>query len=88
MGVAKPCRHRLILSASAAGRGPTALFRISYTDTNLGSSQSCLAPHGRTCQFSQHLVKSPMTIVLVTIVLVMPVEAVLVTGKTAIVHID
>lgn len=88
MGVAKPCRDRLILSASTTGRGPTALFRISYTDNNLGNSQSCLAPHGRTCHFSQRLVKSPMTIVSMTIVLVMSLGVMLVTGKIAVAHTD
>lgn len=66
MGVAMPHRKRLMVSASATGRGPTALFRTPYTETNLGSSQSCLVPHGRPCQFSQHLVMSLMVLVSVS----------------------
>lgn len=87
MGVAKSCRDRIMVSASAT-RSPTVLFRISYAETNLSSCQSHLAPHVRTCQFSQHLVKSLTVLVSMTIILVMSVVTVLVTGKTAVAHID
>lgn len=66
MGIAKPCKDRLMVSDSAIGRGPTVLLRTPHTKTNLGSGQSCLTPHGRTCQFSQHLVMSLMVFVSMT----------------------
>lgn len=66
MGMTKACKDRLMISASATGRGPSALLRTSHADANLGSGQSCPTPHGRTCQFSQHLVMSPMVLVSMT----------------------